>query len=123
MTTKLTEAIAELNETNEAFFNARKLSPLEHSHARSAALVKGVIALAEKSGVQLEPIYGIDSRGELRIVAAPGNKFGETFSALLNKYCKPRTGVIPTAVMTADASWCYINHFDAERLVLQGGLE
>lgn len=112
MSTEFKQAIADLNQANAAFA-AGTLKSVQHGDAREAALCKAVIALAATLNSTLEPVTRIDTRGELRIVGT----FSEDFAKALNAHCKPRTGVFPGAVMTAGQSWCYVNHFDAERLV------
>ena len=110
-------AIIELDDVH-ADARAGKLSPVDAGMARETALMKAVTLLAAGLDVILEPMYRIDGRGELRIMGKDGCKFGPEFSALLNKYCQPRCGVMPGATMDASSTWCYINHFDAERMVV-----
>lgn len=116
MNSELKQAIADLKAAHAAFA-AGTLKPVQHGDARQAALIKGVVALAAGFGVTLEPIHRIDARGELYLVAKQGT-FGAQFSKALTIHCRPRQGVIPGATMTDTSTWCYINHFDAEAMVL-----
>jgi hypothetical protein len=116
MKTELAEAIFFLKKTNEDFA-AGKLTSVQHAAARQAALIKGVTALAHGMGVALDPVWQIDAQGEIRIAARDGG-FGTEFSTALNQHCEPRIGVFPGAIMSETSTWCYINHFDIERLVL-----
>jgi len=117
MTQALQKAIADLKAANTAFA-AGTLSSVDHGNARSSALCLAVVELAASQGAQLKPISTIDSRGELPIFVTNGTKYGELFATTLNTHCNPRTGVQPGAHMTADAGWCHVGHFDAERMVL-----
>lgn len=116
MNTELKQAIADLKAAHAAFA-AGTLKPVQHGDARQTALIKGVVALAAGFGVTLEPIHRIDARGEMHIVAKKGT-FGQRFSTALNTHCRPRQGVMPGATMTDTSTWCYINHFEIEKLVL-----
>jgi hypothetical protein len=105
--------------TLNAAFSRGELSSVAHADARGDALCKAVVALAADYGVELEPIHAMDSRGELYLVAKNGSSFGEAFSTVLNRHGRPRTGALPGATLSTQASWCYLNHFDAESLVLK----
>jgi hypothetical protein len=103
-----------------------ELKPVRAAGLREAALIRGVMAVAESMGVKLKPLYAIDARGELSIASAKvdayrdlaGPAFSAEFCDALNTYCKPRCGIFPTAVMEpVHSNWCRINHFDAERMV------
>jgi hypothetical protein len=116
MNTELKQAISKLKAAHTKFATGM-LKPVQHGDARAAALIKGVLALAKGLGVTLAPIYQIDARGEMRIVAK-GGMFGEEFSSALNTHCNPRQGSTPGATLSARSTWCYINHFDIEKLVM-----
>lgn len=117
------QAIAELNNVNEDF-QAGRISSVSHAHAREAALIAAMNALAEQFGVKLAPMHGIDARGDLHIVALDADKdprlgsghYGYEFAELLNT-ARPRTGIAYNAVLYAESGWCYLNHFEVERLV------
>lgn len=119
------DAIAALKQTTSDFNNGRVTS-VPHSVARKTALIAAVHALAGICGVKLQHIHDIDTRGELRVVALDGDKdprqgcghYGEQFVTLLNT-ARPRTGTFGTTTLDARSSWCYINHFDAEKMVLR----
>jgi hypothetical protein len=115
--TQLHKPVKDLVTVNAAFSRG-ELSPVAHAEARTAALCKAVVALAADYGVELEPIHTIDSRGELYLVAKNDGTFGEAFSTVLNKRGRPRTGELSGAALTSLSTWCYLNHFDAECLVL-----
>lgn len=105
-------AIADLNQANAAFA-AGTLKSVQHGDARENAICRAVMALSTVLGADIEPVQFFTSRAELRIVGT----FSQDFANALNVHANPRTGVLPGAVMTAGQSWCYVNHFDAERLV------
>lgn len=118
------QAIAVLKQTNEDFRNGHTTS-VAHARTREAALRAALTALARHHGVLLAYVRGIDGNGEFRIAAVtkkgdnPAHgcaPFGPAFTALLNT-AKPRTGIIPCA-LSPDNGWCYLNHFEVERLVL-----
>jgi hypothetical protein len=117
MNPELTQAIADLKQARSDFASG-KIKPVQYADIRGPALCKAVVALAAEQGVALEPIQCIDSRGELSIVVKDGGSYGEQFAATLTEYCNPRTGVLPANSAASHGSWCYINHFDAERMVL-----
>lgn len=111
--TEFQTAIADLKQANAAFA-AGTLKSVQHGDARENAICRAVMALAGVMGADIEPVNYFTSRAEVRIV---GN-YSEDFARALNAHANPRTGVLPGAVMTAGQSWCYVNHFDAERLIL-----
>ncbi|MDO8416558.1 MAG: hypothetical protein Q7S87_10155 [Agitococcus sp.] len=123
MTTPFLHAIAQLTavQVNQA------LSPVERGHQRGVAIGQALLALAAEHGVALEQPLSIDSRGEFRIFVeaptGPGQpvateqRYGLKFASLLNKH-NPRCGTTGGAHLLASSSWCYLNHFDAERLVV-----
>lgn len=124
MNNEFRSAIAMLTATNEDF-GAGTTSPVAHANTRQAALSAALKFMAKSFGVTLQPITGIDARGELHLVALDGDrppslgcgKFGKKFAAWLNT-ANPRTGVSPGATITEDGGWCYLNHFSAEKMVL-----
>jgi len=125
MNQEFRDAIAALKQTTDDFNNGRVKS-VPHSHARRTALIAAFQALAGICGVKLQPISDIDGNGELRVVALDGDKdprlgagrFGDAFVALLNT-ARPRTGAFGSTTLDALAGWCYVNHFEAEKMVLR----
>lgn len=125
MNKEFRQAIAVLKQTNEDFSNGHT-SSVAHGHTRSAALCAAVTAMARSFGVTLEPIGCIDARGELSIFAAAtategrtrSGRFGGPFATLLSE-SNVRTGIRPPAHLASESGWCYINHFDAEKMVLR----
>ena len=106
-----------------------KLSPVQYSHARETALAEGLEKLATRYGKRFRQARYIDSRGEFSLnIADPAGMprdesqaYGVEMSALLSKY-RPRTGYAPTAHMDPSNSWCYMNHFDVEKMLTDEGL-
>lgn len=98
--------------------------PVPLGQERERRLVAAVMLLAESFGTRLDPIHRIDARGELSIVGKTDSwnshhvQFGEPFAQALNTHTNPQCGVRPGAIMDARSTWCRINHFDAERMVL-----
>ncbi|MBK3779911.1 hypothetical protein G3A43_06560 [Paraburkholderia aspalathi] len=117
MNLELKQAIADLKQAQRDLASG-KLKPVPYADIRGPALCKAVVALAAEQGVALEPIHCIDTRGELPIVVKDNGAYGEQFAATLTAHCRPRTGAIPERAAQADGRWCYITHFDAERMVL-----
>ena len=119
-------AIEALQQTH-ADFKASKLSPLEHSRQREAAITLALEQVALEHGVTLQTPLHIDSRGEYSVVALrPDGRnpahygsglFVNGFNELLNAY-NPRCGVSAGATLLPENGWCRLNHFDAERLVV-----
>ena len=126
MSTAFLESAQALVDANEQFFVERNLSSFDHSRAREAAIAGALAAMATEMGVTLQAPLQIDSRGEFSIIAKKSDGsdprlgaggYGEAFAAALNRH-GPRTGISPGAVMTAEAGWCWLNHFSAEKMVL-----
>lgn len=129
MTDALKQAVARLTETHQLFAKG-ELSSVAHGDQRETALAAALIALAATHGVTLEGPLHIDSRGEFRLVACPadgspaklgGGRYGAEFAAILNQH-HPRCGVLPTAVLDSASNWCYMNHFEVERMVVEQAL-
>jgi hypothetical protein len=110
-------------------FSQGAVSSLEHSRIREASLILAVESMANTLGTGLEKIICIDSRGELSLVAQGAGKFyvppeerktfGQAFASALTA-AGVRTGAIEYgygAIMDANASWCHMNHFSAQKMV------
>lgn len=105
-----------------------RLSPVEYSRVREAALVAGLLKLATHYGKRFRAARYIDSRGEFSLnIADPApmprdesQVYGHDMAALLSKY-RPRTGYKPTAHLDPTNSWCYMNHFDVEQMLTDAG--
>lgn len=127
---KFLNFVDSLGQANHFFFQKREISPLAHKDLREAALGQGLAALARCFNVKLvEPLH-VDSRGEFMIAvdqktegvwivnSANGNRvFGQEFTDLLNGF-SPRTGMIPSAILDPVNSWCYMNHFSVEKMLV-----
>lgn len=124
MTTPFLNAVQQLLSA-QSEFSEGKTKSVQFADIREASLASALQAMANEHGVQLETPLQINSRGEFNVVAKNINpaspfrssSFGDTFSKILNQY-NPRTGTLPGAIMIAESSWCYLNHFEVERLVL-----
>lgn len=93
------------------------LSSVPHANRRESCLCTAIEALATELGAQIEGPLRIDSRGDIAVNVKRGaGGYGAALAELLNRH-NPRTGIQPGAVLQASSSWCYLNHFDAERLV------
>lgn len=115
-------AAAELDRAN-AEFKRGELKSVPHSRQREAALCEALVQMAASLNCMLEHPISIDSRGELRVVTkgktlreAGSSPYGAEFVSWLNT-ANPRTGVAPGAHLLPESGWCYLNHFDAEKLV------
>jgi hypothetical protein len=125
MNKEFRQAIAVLNQTTEDFSKGHT-SAVAHGHTRGAAICAAVTAMARSFGVTLEPIGCIDARGELSIFAAKAvadgkagcGRFGGPFATFLNE-ANVRTGIRPPAHLESESGWCYLNHFEAEKMVLR----
>ncbi len=120
MPSKLQQAVQDLSQAH-ADFDSGKLSPVGHRDARESALARALCALAAEENFSLqEPLY-IDANGDYRLVVQqvsgePVKGFGPRWAHALTRH-QCRTGLNPGAVMLPESSWCYLNHFAAERLV------
>lgn len=121
-------ALQKLQAANDAFAEG-DLKGLDHSRAREAALSEALVSLAKGYGVKLNPDGSryIDSNGEFNIYAVSESqpathwdkatgRYGE-FAAVLNAH-SPRTGILRGALLSEGSSWCYMNHFDVEKMVV-----
>lgn len=108
-------SVAALKEAHSKF-RAGKLSSVDHSWHREKALSGALVAMAEELGAPLKGPIQIDARGEYQLSTA--KRFGEPFVAALNKH-HPRCGIVSTSHLDPQNAWCMINHFDAERMVLE----
>lgn len=116
MNQKLSEALQHLATVHEEFA-AEKISPIQHADARERQIVLALNAMAADYGIDLKQPLRIDSRGEFYLIAKGG--FG-SMAAFMNQH-RPRTGVAAGATLLPENGWCYMNHFDAERMVQQYG--
>jgi len=101
------------------------MKPVPFANQRERILAAALDTLAADFGVRLEMPLRIDSRGEFNLTALHENglnptwgcgSYGAEFAALLNQY-NPRCGTSPGAVLLPENGWCYLNHFEVERMV------
>lgn len=106
--------VAELKALNQRQAGPDALPPVQAADARTTLLLKAVTEMAKEFGVELKPLHCIDAHGELRVVAVDPCSAGyfNGFSKWLQT-ARPRTGVVGTT-----CTWCLINHFEAESMVL-----
>lgn len=125
MNKEFIQAIQVLRQNNQSFIN-REISSVAHSHARQAALSAALRYMAQSFRVTLQLPLIIDSNGDIAINSiCPKTKhttpseFGPAYTAWLNT-AKPRTGTPGThwATLCPQNSWCFLNHFEAEKMVL-----
>jgi len=120
----------DLVQANHAFFSKREISPVAHKDQREAAMSSGLAALARFFNVTLKAPLQVNSNGEFMLAVEqlgdgvatinPYNGarvFGAAFAELLNAH-SPRTGISPSAVLTPEGAWCYMNHFSVEKMLL-----
>lgn len=94
----------------------RTLKPVQLGDQRRQALIEGLHGLAAQYGREIEHT-DIDARGEMRFVVANGKGFGDELAKILSLVPR-RYGISPCASPAiAENSWCWINHFDVERLI------
>lgn len=102
------------------------MNPLEQSRQREAKLVQGLRQLATKYGTTFREPLQIDSRGEFSLVISnrtthdgatdPTGQYGEPLAELLSQF-NPRTGTALTRFLLPENGWCYMHHFDVERML------
>lgn len=121
MQSKFQTAVKALLLTNLQF-KVGDMSSVHHGSQRGVHIATALRELALEFGCNLDGPMFIDSNGDFRIVALgetfAERRYGKQFAACLNEH-SPRCGAFPGAHMTEDSSWCYLNHFSAERLVIQ----
>lgn len=95
-------------------------TPLEIARIREHNIASGLLIIATKHGVNLRGPLHINSLGEFSLIAdgpeTPYCGMFGTFADILNDH-NPRTGLQSGAHIMPENGWCYLNHFDAERLV------
>lgn len=124
--TEFLEAVKELTAAKESFADGQ-IKPVQFRDLREARLAAALNAMAADLGVKLRQPLHVDSLGEYSIVAIPedgslpqygAGQFGQKFSAALNRH-NPRTGERPGAILIPESGWCRLNHFEAEKMVLE----
>lgn len=121
------QAYKALDDTNR-LFAAGKISAWEYGNQRATALAATITAMAAETGVTLQQPMGIDGNGEFSIVALHesgrppsqgAGAYSEEFCAALNRH-RPRTGMVGAAcTLLPENGWCRMNHFDAEKMVIE----
>lgn len=94
-------------------------SPLAAGRKREEILVKGLQLVGQAHGVKFKEPLGIDSRGDFMLSldsAGQSNRFGPTLVGVLNRF-SPRCGLVAGTILLESSSWCYMNHFEVERLL------
>lgn len=106
-------------------FLSRELSPIGYKDERETHLASALRAMAECCGMTLEDPLHVNSNGEFSLVVAnpkgPARwygspPFGESFASYLTAH-HARTGFPGPNTIDPSNGWCYLNHFDAERMV------
>lgn len=120
------EAAKGLVSVNKAFANG-EIRPVPHGDLREEQLSKALVALAETCGVRLQAPLRIDANGEVSLVALKEGavdgkmgcaQFGARFADLLSGM-NFRTGIVPLSRVSPETGWGKLNHFAAEKIVLQ----
>lgn len=106
-------------QNNHANFSAGTISPLAYSRHREKLLAQAIEAIAMMHDVKLKTPLQIDSNGEFSIEVPLRcvEPFGNGFNELLNRH-NPRCGIASGARLLPENGWCKLNHFDAERLII-----
>lgn len=121
--TKFIQAAEALAQANEDF-KAGKLSPVGFKDLREHYLPEALYQMAQLFGLELREPLQVDANGEFMIVSVNGRvdvaqcvPFTPAYAAILNAH-KPRCGVQPGAHILPENGWCRLNHFEAEKMVL-----
>ena len=99
----------------------RTLKPVQLADAREAGLVEGLYGLAAEYGVHIA-FTCINSNGEMAFNVKSGYNgcsgiYGEQLASWLSRV-PHRYGLAATdSPVLPENSWCWINHFDVERLL------
>lgn len=109
-------------------FAAGAIASVPFSRLREEHLATALRELATLHGTALQLPLQINSNGEFSVVALQegqtsarmGSGAYGSFAEVLNPH-RPRCGVFgsPPAQLEERSGWCYLNHFDAERLVME----
>ena len=102
------------------------MTPLEQSRTREANLAKGLRELARLHGIIFREPLGINSNGEFSLVVSngtprdssidPTGQYGVKLAEIIGRF-HPRTGYAPANSIDPSNGWCYMNHFDVERML------
>jgi hypothetical protein len=102
-----------------AQFKQGTISAYAFANMRGPYIAQALQAVAHELGADLKEYAILAKRAEGAVAAsydAVGH-YGEAFVEVLNRY-SPRTGIFAGAILSASCGWCYLNHFDAEKLVM-----
>jgi hypothetical protein len=130
--TTVLDAVTQLDEAGVQF-EQKEIKSVPFSQIRGSLMSQGLAALGHYYDVPLEKYMGIDSRGDIAITVDQKSDqacivnlfnqskvFGEAFSSLLNEH-RPRTGDGSGAnKMDENSCWCFLNHFEAEKMLRRG---
>jgi hypothetical protein len=105
------------------------MTPVELAREREQRLIQGLRDLASRHNITLVEPLSINSNGEMYIVVIHPDhenyRFGcgryGTLALILNRY-SPRIGIFPTKRLQPGDGWCYMNHFDVEKMLTDEGL-
>jgi hypothetical protein len=122
-TTKFIQASEALAKAN-ADFKAGKLSSVGFKDLREYYIPEALYQMAALFSIRLKEPLQVDSNGELMIVSVTSCAevpqrvhFSQAYADILNQH-NPRCGVQPGAHILPENSWCRLNHFEAEKMVL-----
>ena len=101
-------------------------SPVAVAGKREIALANGLRLLARWHSKEFREPLSINSVGEIELIiknpdaaeeqAGFCGRYGDALAARIARY-NPRTGTQPSNHMSPDNGWCYMNHFDVERML------
>lgn len=101
----------------------KELTPWEIGRLRESKLADGLRALAVRHGIKFREPLHIDSNGEFPLVVIGTEEpfcgqYGEKLARIIGAH-RPRTGIHAQEgnYMLAENGWCYMNHFDVERML------
>lgn len=105
--------------------------PVQQGQAREEALASGLRRLANAHGITFREPLRIGASGNFMLAVSNGTerdgkadacgKYGTALAGLISRH-NPRTGYAPTATMSPEGGWCYMNHFDVQSMLEEAGI-
>lgn len=98
-------------------FAKGQISSFEYARERESAISCGLTEMAKDFGVDLKQPLFINSNGDYTLTCVSG--FKDMIQQLNANH--PRCGVFGSgdAILSAESTWCYMNHFNAEKMVVR----
>ena len=96
-------------------------SPWEQGQSRAHALADGLVRLGAKFGIAFAGPLHINSRGEINLTVADGKTYGSELADIIRAN-NARCGAFPGAHIHELNTWCYMHHFNVQKMLEGAGV-